>query len=433
MALFARRLSLPVPAAGAAAIGALVFAGVAPAQKPGEAGGPGLALHASKALTASMEGESFIDDAVLLVRDGRIEAIGPARETLVPEGYDELHLDDLWISPGMIDLHCHVAGPLGDLNDAVFQANPGLRASAAVLPRNNLIKRTVEGGVTTVLLIPGSATNMGGQGVLLKTGFDRYEDMRVRDPGSLKVAQGDNPTRWGYGMGRSLMNHHIRATSMKGVAYAREWEAFEEGAGPRPERRLQLEIFRPLVAGEAQVSTHTQSYQLVMKTILMLKGELGFDTFIDHGEWGGWRSTPLAIEHGVAAICGPREIDTFASRRSDTDGKVLSVSGGYQQSGLELVGFNTDSPVVPGETLPLQAAVGVRYGFDDSDMQGVKGLTIVPAVVAGIDERVGSLEPGKDADVVVTDGDPVDPRSAVRLVFIEGRLVYDAEEAVRGW
>jgi hypothetical protein len=274
---------------------------------------------------------------------------------------------------------------------------------------------------------------MGGQGVLLKTGFDRYEDMRVRDPGSLKVAQGDNPTRWGYGMGRSLMNHHIRATSRKGVAYAREWEAFEAGDGPRPQRRPQLDVFRALVAGEAQVSTHTQVYQLVMMSILMLKGELGFDTFIDHGEWGGWRTTPLAIEHGVAAICGPREIDTFASRRSDTDGKVLSVAGGYQQSGLELVGFNTDSPVVPGETLPLQAAVGVRYGFDDADMQGVKGLTIVPATVAGIDHRVGSLEPGKDADVIVTDGDPVDPRSAVRLVFIEGRLVYDAEEAVRGW
>jgi imidazolonepropionase-like amidohydrolase len=88
---------------------------------------------------------------------------------------------------------------------------------------------------------------------------------------------------------------------------------------------------------------------------------------------------------------------------------------------------------VPGETLPLQAAVGVRYGFDDSEMQSVKGLTIVPATVAGIEHRVGSLEPGKDADVIVTDGDPVDPRSAVRLVFIEGRLVYDAEEAVRGW
>jgi len=398
----------------------------------GEVGGPGLAVRAAKALTASMDGEATVDQAVLLVRDGRIERLGPAASTPVPEGYELLDVGAAWISPGMIDLHCHVAGPLGDLNDAVYQANPGLRASATVLPENALISRTVQGGITTVLLIPGSATNMGGQGILLKTGFERFEDMRLRDPGSLKVAQGDNPTRWGYRMGRGLMNYHIRATSLKGIAYARAWESFEAGRGPQPEKRPQFEIFRALKDGRAQVSTHTQAYTLVMNSILMLKGELGFDTFIDHGEWAGYKTTPLALEHGVAAICGPRELDAPHSRAGDTDGKILGVAAGYQERGMRLVGFNTDSPVVPGETLPLQAAGAVRYGFDDADMQSVKGVTIVPAIVAGIADRVGSLEPGKDADFIVTAGDPLDPRSGVQLVFIEGRLVYEAPE-VRLW
>jgi imidazolonepropionase-like amidohydrolase len=398
----------------------------------GEVGGRGLALRAAKALTASMEGEAFVDHAVLLIKDGRIEALGPAASTGIPEGYQVRDVGEAWISPGMIDLHCHVAGPLGDLNDAIYQANPGLRASATVLPRNVLISRTVQGGVTTVLLIPGSATNMGGQGVLLKTGFERYEDMRLRDPGSLKVAQGDNPTRWGYRMGRGLMNHHIRATARKGIAYARKWEDYEAGRGPRPEKNPQLEVFRALKARTVQVSTHTQAYTLVMNSILMLSGELGFDTFIDHGEWAGYKAVPLAEEHGVAAICGPRELDAPYSRAGDTDGKILGVAAGYQERGMQLVGFNTDSPVVPGETLPLQAAGAVRYGFDDDDMQSVKGVTIVPAIVAGIETRVGSLEPGKDADVIVTAGDPLDPRSGVQLVFIEGRLVYEAPE-VRSW
>ncbi len=414
------------------AIPLLMLALAADAQSAGEAGGPGLALRAAKALTASMSGEAFIDHAVLLVKDGRIEALGSIDSTPVPEGYEVLDVGDAWISPGMIDLHTHVAGALGDLNDAVFQANPGLRASATVLPKNVLISRTVQGGITTVLLIPGSATNMGGQGVLLKTGFERYEDMCLRDPGSLKVAQGDNPTRWGYRMGRGLMNHHIRATSRKGIAYARAWEDFEAGRGPRPEKRLQLEIFRALRSGATQVATHTQAYTLVMNSILMLSGELGFDTYIDHGEWAGYKTAALAIEHGVAAICGPRELDAPHSRAGDTDGKILGVAAGYQERGMELVGFNTDSPVVPGETLPLQAATAVRFGFEDTDLESIKGVTIVPAMVAGIDDRVGSLEPGKDADVIVTSGDPLDPRSGVEIVLIEGRLVYAAPE-VRTW
>ena len=400
------------------------------AQEPGAEGGSGLALLAGKVLTASRSLEPSIDAAVVLVRDGRIEAIGRAAELQVPAGYAVQDLGELWIAPGFIDLHCHVAGPLSDLNDMVFQANPGLRASATVTPRNAAITRTLKGGVTTVLLIPGSGTNMGGQGVLVKTGFERFEDQLVRDPGSLKVAQGDNPTRWGYGMGRSLMNHHIRATSRKGLAYAATWDAFDAGEGPRPERRPQLDVFRALASGRAQISTHTQVYQLVMKTILLLKGELGFDTFIDHGEWAGYRAADLALEHGVAAVCGPREID-WPSRRTDTDGKVVSVAGGYQSRGLTQVGFNTDSPIVAGEELPLQAAASTRYGFDNSKLQALEGLTIVPAEVVGIDQRVGSLDPGKDADLIVTDGDPIDPRSGVAQVFIEGRLVYDAESLSR--
>ena len=338
-------------------------------------------------------------------------------------------LGSRWLAPGMIDLHTHVGGS-GDINDMVLQTNEGLRVSASVVPQNPRMEREVQAGVTTVLFIPGSGTNMGGQGVLIKTGLDTYEEMLVRDPGSLKIAQGDNPTRWGYGMGRALMNFHIRTTVRKGLAsaeaFARAQLAHAEGRGPKPEANIRFEVFNALADGSTQVSTHTQVYTLVMNTIRILKGEFGMDVYIDHGEWGAFRLAPMAQEMGVAAICGPRIIDTFASSRSDTDGKIMSVPGEYQRRGLELVGFNTDAPVIPGEQLPLQAAMGVRYGMEIDSLQHVRGLTIVPARVAGIDHRVGSLDPGKDADVLVVTGDPSDPRSAVELVLIEGQTVYRA-------
>jgi len=415
-----------------AAVAAGSVVATSAAQVAGERGGPGLALIASKALIASWDGPQFLDDAVLLVKDGKIERC-VARESLeMPEGYHVVDLGGAWVMPGMIDLHSHIGGRGGDINDMVYQTNEGLRVSSAVVPRNLDMLRCLSAGVTSVLFIPGSGTNMGGQGVLIKTGLSEFEETRIRDPGSMKVAQGDNPTRWGYGMGRSMMNYHIRTSVRRGLAYAKRWEQFEQRGGERPLVDPQFETFRALSKHEAQISTHTQIYQLVHSTIRILKQEFGLDVFIDHGEWGGFLAAPEAERLGVAAIVGPREIDTPEGRQY-TDGQILSCAGEFQARGLSKIGFNTDAPVVPAEELPLQAAVATRYGFDASSMQAVRGLTIVPAVVAGIDARVGSLEPGKDADVVVITGDPADPRSYVQRVWSNGREVYVAKEGARTW
>jgi phage tail protein X len=397
----------------------------------GAVGGPGLALRTVKALVAADHGPQVVNNALILVRDGRIQALAPASELEVPEGYQLIDVGDNWIMPGMVDLHSHVGGSRRDINDMVYQANPGLRISSTVMPNSSMLSLPLAAGVTTLLYIPGSGTNMGGQGILMKTGVEAYEDCILRDPGSLKIAQGDNPTRWGYGMGRVLMNHHLRRTIEKGLAYAIAWEKYEGGVGPAPQRNIQLDVFRELRARKIQVSTHTQYYQLVMMSILMLSRDYGFDTFIDHGSFDSYLTTPLALEHDVAAICGPRQIMAPRPPRYDTDGQIQGTAWGFQARGHTEVGFNTDAPVVPQEELHLQAAMGVRYGLRDDRMQSVRGVTIVPAKTAGIAHRVGSLEVGKDADLVVIDGNPIDPRSGVELVFIEGALVYDASSGRR--
>jgi hypothetical protein len=403
-------------------------------QEAGAPGGPGLALRARKALTAALEGEQVVDNAVLLVKDGRIEALGSARTTEVPAGYEVRDVGDNWLMPGMIDLHCHVAGTF-DINDTVYLINPELRVHGSIIPHNGMFKRALAGGVTSVLYIPGSGSNSGGQGVLLKTGLDNYEEALIRNPGSLKVAQWGNPERWCIGVGKTFENYSLRNMFQRGLAYARAWEAHERGAGPEPERNIQWDLFRDLLAGETQVSTHTQVYQVVMETVLMIKGEFGIDVFIDHGSIGGWRAGALAEEYGVPAILGPRQVDWpnagLIRWVGEAPERTQGSAAGYQSLGHQQIGFNTDAPVIPQEELFLQAGTAVRYGLDDEHLASVRGLTIIPAKTAGIDHLIGSLEAGKEADVLVISGAPGDPRSSVEAVLIEGHLVYDTERDPR--
>jgi imidazolonepropionase-like amidohydrolase len=399
-----------------------------PAPRAGERGGPGLALRALKALAMPFEGPQVVDNAMILVRDGKIEAIGPAASTPVPAGYVLEDLGQAWIMPGMIDLHSHVGGSF-DINDMVLLLNPELRVATSVVPDNPNLRRAIAGGVTTMLYIPGSGTNSGGQGVLIKSAPGTYEQILVRQPGSLKVAQWGNPERWAIGVGKTVENYNLRSMFRRGAAYARLWKDFEAGNGPKPEFQLQYEFFRELATLKVPVSVHTQLYQVVLMTITMIKGEFGLNVFTDHSEIGGWAAAPIAAKMGVPAIIGPRVIDT--SRLGGWIGnlptfdRIQGLAAGWQEGGQPLIGFNTDAPVIPQEELFLQAAMGVRYGMEIRNVDNVRGLTIVPAIVAGIDDRLGSLEAGKDADIVILTGDPCDPRTSVERVYVNGRLAYD--------
>jgi len=441
----AAQIAEPPPETGDVADGS-----TPPSVEFGEVGEGVLAIRAAKVLTAARADSGLpqvLDRGVVLVRDGKILSVGKARDVAIPAGARVIDAGERWVMPGLVELHCHVAGETApfptDINDAVYLANPGLRASSVVIPDQPLLHRALAGGVTTVLFIPGSATNVGGQGVLLKLGHDTYEDTVIRDPGTLKLAQSGNPESWGEGgNGRSFQNWHTRALFKKGRAYARRWEAFEAGEPDergRPAVDPMLEPFRALFAREAQVSTHTQFYQVVLTTITMVRIELGLDVFIDHGTFGGYKAAALAAEHGVQAIIGPRmtafSMDVPPFEQLDTDGRLLGVCAEYQARGHLHVGFNTDcvddgmrANAPAQEELSLQAAMAQRYGMTDFELESIRGLTIIPAETVGLGDRVGGIEPGKDADLVILDGDPADPRTAVRKVLVDGEIVYDSSE-----
>ena len=405
--------------------------------------GPRL-IRAAKILTCAEPGSAgtppWIDRGEVLIDRGAIVALGPAHSLELPPGTEVLDLGELWLMPGMVDLHCHVAGRSlfeeNDLNDMVYLANPELRASSAVIPGRKELLDGLAGGVTSVLYIPGSGTNMGGQGVLLKTGLPRYEQMELRNPGSLKLAQAGNPERWLVNPGRALMNWNSRDTVERGLAYARLWASgVERGAGGHPDPRW--DVFHGLNSKAVQISAHTQIPQVVLATITMWKRDLGIEVYLDHSEIGGWRVAKVAIQYGVPAIIGPRSIDTtsavFQRITAAREPGIRGLAAEWQAQGQKEIGFNTDSPVVPQEELSVQATMAGRHGFSDKGLEIVRGLTIVPARAAHLDHLIGSLEPGKHADILAVTGHPADPRSSIERVWIEGRLIYDPRRDGRRW
>lgn len=404
----------------------------------GASGAPGLAIKCAKALVVSPDPDDVqvVDHAYVLLKDGKIVAVESARGFEVPEGYEVLDVGENWVMPGIIDYHTHEGGTY-DINDAVSLVNPGLSAATAVIPNNDRMRVGLAAGITTILFIPGSATNIGGIGQLLKTGHETYEKTLVRDPGVLKISQWGNPESWGPGIGMCFEYWNLGATIERGLAYAKRWAAFEKGEGPEPERNISYDVFRDLLAGRAPGTVHTQMYQVVLATITQLTVEYGLNVSLNHSTIGGWLTGELAVEHNVPAIVGPRSLDTTARRhlnwaRNKHEG-MRGVAAGYQERGVKLLGFNTDAPVIPLESVQLQAGMGVRYGVDDSKLAAVRGITVVPAITGLIADQVGSLTPGLDADVIVITGHPADPRSHVKLAWIDGEKKYDASEQTRLW
>jgi len=378
------------------------LAGLAPGEH-------GLALIVGKLLT--MDGDDHVfDPGLVLVRGDKIAYAGPL--VGVPVGYEELDARDLWAWPGMVDLHTHIhCHGWDDLNDMVRPLNPELRARPAIDPTEPLLAHARAAGVTTLFGIPGSGTSNSGFGTLYKPERDAgYEHVVLRDPGGMKIALNFNPQRGAGDVGSTWC----------GLAFNLEYLNDRAGALAASGRAdWELESLMKVHRRELPVLIHCASAEGVADAIRMWKLRYGTDAVVSHGCWDGWHAAAFAAETGTPVNVGPRVENLLAMHRED---RFVGIAAEYVKAGVQRVSLNTDSPVVPEEELFLQGTMSARRGADPYRM--LRALTADPALSFQIGARVGSLERGKDADLVLSSGDPLDPRSHVELVLIDGRVQY---------
>ncbi|MFV2066486.1 MAG: amidohydrolase family protein [Pirellulales bacterium] len=383
------------------------------------------AFRVGKVLTMDAE-DRVLNHAVVLVADGKIERLGLAKDLKIPAGYQRIERLDLWLLPGLIDPHNHSAGSSRDLHDYVYLTNPGLRTVEALVPESENNKRARAGGVTTVLMLSGSGNNLSGFGTLTKLGGKNVDEMLVRTLGCLKIAQAGNPERYWYGVGRTFMYYNLRQTLEKARDYHRQWERYENGElQEAPEFDLFWHDFRGLFQRKMIALVHTQQYQVVMSTLDMLAKKFHLRVVLGHSTFDGYKTAPLVIRQGdVYTSNGPRQIYFDRQQR-----KIMGNVARWWQGGVRKIGVNTDAGVLPQEELPYQAAMACYFGW--IPYEALRGMTRTAAEALMIEDRVGSIEPGKDADIGLWTGDPVDPRSSCEMTMIDGEIVYDAREGRR--
>jgi imidazolonepropionase-like amidohydrolase len=404
------------------ALGLASFAAACASTRPGEPAAPAFApagpgetayaLRVGKVLTCDAH-DAVIDRGLILVRSGKIAYVGKPVD--VPAGFVVIDMPRAWAAPGFVDLHSHVVGPGGDINDMVYPVNSDLSTRPTITPANDQMRVADAAGVTTVFLIPGSGTSISGFGVLFKTKTDAgYEESVLRDPGGMKSAYNYNPQRGAGDVGATWagLQWLTRDANDKAVA------AREQGRDD-----WELANLVRVHAGELPVLVHCASAEGVAGVARIWKKEYGTNVIMSHGSWDGWRAGPYLAELGVPANHGPRTMNFNSMVREE---RIVGGAAEYIAAGVPLFSLNTDAPVVPQQELFLQGTMSARLGADQVQM--LRALTTHPAqsILAG--DRVGSLEVGKDADIVLSTGDPLDPRSAVELVLIDGEIQYSRQD-----
>lgn len=383
------------------------------------------AYRVGKIITMN-EKDEVINNAVLIVRDGKVAQIGKASQVEIPEGAEVIEMPSCWLVPGFVELHNHSAGASTDLHDYVYLTNPDLRTLESVNPGTENFKLARAGGVTSALLISGSGTNMSGLGTVIKFAEGQMDDVVLKFPGSIKIAQAGNPERYWFRVGRSFMNYNLRQTLQAARDYHQEWLDFESGkTKQQPLFDPIYDPFRGLFRGEFIASMHTQQYQVVMMTLMLVKGQFGIRTVLDHSTFDGYKNATLVIEgQDVITINGPRQLYFDGTQR-----RIFGNAHRWWQGGIPKLGINTDSPVIPQEELSYQAAMACYYGW--KTYEAIRGLTRIGAEALLLEDRIGSLRPGMDADFAIWSGDPIDPRSTCWIAVIDGQVVRDARGELR--
>lgn len=364
--------------------------------------------------------------ADILLADGKIAAIGT--DLTAPADTAVFDADGLDVFPGFVDAHTHIGldgygiGYEGcDYNEMNDIWTPQLRAIDGINPRDPSLADARKAGVTCVCTGPGSANVLGGTFLAMKTVGERVDNMIVRDPVAMKCAFGENPKRCyrdKCDSTRMSTAAFLRGALMQARDYGARKQAANGDVTKMPAYNQKLEALLPVLAREIPLKAHAHQANDIF-TALRIAREFDLRLTLEHVTEGHLIADELAKEKDVPMAVGPSL--TFASK-FELQNKSWKNPGVLANAGCH-VSIITDNSVIPQQYLPLCAGMAVKAGMDPFD--ALKAITINPAEHIGVADRVGSLEVGKDADVVITNGCPFEVMTEVRAVFIDGVQVAE--------
>jgi imidazolonepropionase-like amidohydrolase len=398
-----------------------------------------IAIVNGKVLTIT---QGSFDPGTVLIEGGKIVAVGEHID--VPEDAEVYDAAGCWVLPGFIDAHCHSAlfadgvnGVESDGNEMTDPITPHLRAIDALHPEDIAFEDIVKSGVTTINTGPGSANLVGGQWVCVKTApKPTVEQMVLLEPAGMKMAMGENPKRV-YGhqnkmpstrMGNAAV---LRSAFVETQNYLNKWKRYEKEveeykaklvAGEKdakepsaPERNLKWEALGKVLTGELRARLHAHRAD-DMLTAIRIADEFGFKLTIEHAT-EGYKIADVLAARGIPVTVGPILMDRpkYEMRGLDPRNPGILCKAGVK------VAIQTDAASAV-KYLAMNAALAVREGMPVDE--ALKAITINAAEIIGVEDRVGSLEAGKDADVVVYSEHPFSYMAVAELVLIDGEVVY---------
>ena len=373
----------------------------------------------------TMAGEEF-ENGSILIDGGKIVQI--AQEISVPTDCDVIDAEGRLVTPGCIDAHCHIGldnegmGWEGwDYNEIVEPLTPQLRAIDSINPQDEAFSLAVRGGVTSAVTGPGSANVVGGTFTAIKLYGNRVDKMIIKDPIAMKCAFGENPKScYGKSMKKSPMTRMGTAALLRELLFKTKRYMADKEAGKEPAFDMALEAMIPVIKGEIPLKAHAHRADDILTSIRIAK-EFNVKITLDHCTEGALIADELA-EEGLSAFVGPsltNKSKVELRNLSFTTPAVLHAAG-------VPISIITDAPVIPLQYLPMCAGLAVKAGLDKEEAW--KAITINPAVQTGIGDRVGSIEPGKDADIVIWDADPLSAIGGqAYITVIDGKVVYKAD------
>lgn len=376
----------------------------------------------------TMNGDD-IDSGQIIIENGRIISVGKDLTPLLNDDAEEIDAKGMLVTPGLVEGHCHVGmweegiGFEGaDGNESTNPVTPQLRAIDAINPMDIAFQDAVGGGVTTVITGPGSANVIGGQFLAMKTYGIRVDNMIIKDPVAMKIAFGENPKNIYSSQHKSPVTRMaiaalIRETLFKAKKYKEDLDKFKDEPDKLPDFDIKLHSLLPVMRREIPLKAHVHRADDIFTAIRIAK-EFSLDLTLDHCTEGHLIVNELKAE-GRPALVGP----TFGSRtKVELKNISFDTPRVLAEAGIKIA-IITDSNVIPIQYLSMCAGMAVKAGLPEKEAW--KAITINPAEISGIADRVGSIEAGKDADIAIFKGNPLtDIGYETAMTLIEGKIVY---------